>query len=235
MISNILLKNVYKRYFESKTFALEDINLDVKSGEFFCLVGPSGCGKSTILKIIAGLEQPTSGTVAKSENLAMVFQNGALLPWLSVFENVAFGLRMKNTPESKVKEIVNKYIKMVNLEQFEKKYPRELSVGQKQRVGLARALVVDPEVLLLDEPFSALDPLTTDELGADLLKIWKEEDLTIIMVSHSLEEAVLLADNIGVMSNGKIKGFIENSLPRPRREDEKPFMSLVDKTRNLLE
>lgn len=230
----ISLRNVYKAYLSTpKKFALEDFTLEIQKGEFFCIVGPSGCGKSTVLKIISGLETPTTGQITKPENITMVFQSGALFPWMSVEENISFGLRMKNFPSHKIQEMVKVYLQMIGLEKFRDKYPRELSGGQRQRVGIARALAVEPEALLLDEPFSALDPLTTDELHHDLLKIWQQTKTTIVMVSHSLEEAVLLAGRIGVMGEGNLKGILDISLPRPRNEHEEDFLQEVGKARRL--
>lgn len=230
MIDKVILENISKSYQTTPhKWAVKDISLTVTEGEFFCLVGSSGCGKSTLLKMIAGIEKPTSGSVNKPSNISMVFQSGALLPWLTVEDNIAFGLKMLGE-----KTNISDYIKMVGLEGFNKKYPRELSGGQKQRVGIARALAVKPEVLLLDEPFSALDPLTTAELHQDLIKIWSDTKITIIMVSHLLEEAILLADRIGVMKDGEIKGILEITLPRPRKTKSESFYNLEDKLYKLI-
>lgn len=234
-LTNISLENIFKSYPQTpKIWALEDINLSIEEGEFFCLVGPSGCGKSTLLKIIAGIEKPTKGNFIGPQSISMVFQSGALLPWLDVFGNVGFGLKMNNTPDNLIKERVEKYLKMVNLEGFNKKFPRELSGGQKQRVGIARALAVEPKVILLDEPFSALDPLTTAGLHEDLLRIWKETKITIIMISHLLEEAILLADRIGIMNQGKLPGILNVELPRPRKTKSKDFYTFEDKLYELI-
>lgn len=216
-------------------WALKDLNLTIRQGEFFCLIGPSGCGKSTIMKMIAGIEQPTSGNISKPGNVSMVFQSGALLPWLNVFDNAAFGLKMINTPRHSIESEVSRYLQMVNLIGFNKKYPRELSGGQKQRVGIARALAMKPEILLLDEPFSALDPLTTVELHKDLLKIWQETKITVIMVSHLLEEAILLAERVGVMNQGELKEVVGVNLSRPRTERSKEFYELEDKLYKLIQ
>lgn len=209
---------------------MRDFSLEIQTGEFFCLVGPSGCGKSTVLKLVAGLESPTSGELSKPTGVAMVFQSGALLPWLTVKENVAFGLQMNN----KLTESVENYLAMVGLKDFAKRFPRELSGGQRQRVGIARALAVVPDVLLLDEPFSALDSLTTAELHQDLLKIWQDTKITIVMVSHLLEEAVLLADRVGVMGDGNLKGVVKVSPNRPRDPQDKKFQETVAKLHRLL-
>lgn len=229
MTDYIILENISKSYpGASGKLAVKEISLKVEQGEFFCLVGPSGCGKSTLLKIIAGIETSTSGSLIKPANISMVFQGGALLPWMSVEDNIAFGLKMLNTPKHLEKSSVLEYVKIVGLEGLSKKYPRQLSGGQKQRVGIARALVTKPEVLLLDEPFSALDELTTFELHKDLLKIWQETKITVIMVSHLLAEAILLSERIGVMSQGSLKEVIEIDLPRPRDKRSAEFYALED-------
>lgn len=217
-----------------KKWAVQDINLTIKQGEFFCLVGPSGCGKSTILKMIAGIEQPTTGNIIKPANISMVFQSEALLPWLTVEENTGFGLKMLDTPTHVIQEKVSAYLKMVDLVGLNNKYPREISGGQRQRVGIARALAVKPDVLLLDEPFSALDPLTTEDLHIDLLKIWQETKITIIMVSHLLEEAILLAERVGVMEKGTLKEIVDINLPRPRNPRLPEFYNLQDKLYKLI-
>ena len=236
MTEIIVLKNITKIYQSAKNLkAVDNINFSVNEGEFLCLIGPSGCGKTTILKLVSGLEQPTVGEIKKPENISMVFQSGALLPWLSVEENIALPLKMANLDKEKIKEQVLKYITMVGLEDFKKRYPRELSGGQKQRVGIARALAVEPKVLLLDEPFSALDPVTTMELHNYLLKIWQETQKTIIMVSHLIEEAVLLSDRILVMKIGSIKEIIEVGLKRPRKNNSEEFVQTVEKVRKILE
>lgn len=234
MIS-ITLHKVYKHYADSTLrWAVKDFHLEVLSGEFFCLIGPSGCGKSTILKLVSGLEKPTSGGVEVLGSNSMVFQSGALFPWMNAEENVAFGLKIKGVPSSQIKTAVGHYLQMVKLVGFEKKYPRELSGGQRQRVGLARALAVEPEILLLDEPFSALDPLTTEELRDDLLKIWQQTGKTILMVSHALEEAVQLADRIGIMVSGEMDDILSINVRRPRNVHQENFLQAVEKIRKTL-
>jgi ABC-type nitrate/sulfonate/bicarbonate transport system ATPase subunit len=231
----ISFKNVSRIYKAAKVTAISDVNLSINEGEFFCLVGPSGCGKSTILRLIGGIELPTSGKIEKPEEVSMVFQTGALLPWMSVEENVSLVNRVKHLPTREIEQQTAKYLQMVDLEAFRFRYPRELSGGQRQRVGIARALAVEPKVLLLDEPFSALDPVTTDEMHNYLLKIWQETGKTIVMVSHSLEEAVLLSDRIAVMKQGGIKEIIEVKLKRPRKEDSREFLKLFEEIKKLLE
>jgi ABC-type nitrate/sulfonate/bicarbonate transport system ATPase subunit len=215
--------------------ALKNISLSIQAEEFISIIGPSGCGKSTLLKIIAGLEKESMGSVMAPSGISMVFQNGALLPWLTAEENVALGLRaqkIKHGSEKEIEKTIREFLAMVGLTDFAKKYPRELSGGQKQRVGLARALAVKPTVLLLDEPFSALDPKTTEELHTDVLKIWKEQKLTIVLVSHLIEEAVSLADRVVLMKDGKIEEIFSVPLPYPRRENGLSFHELVQKIRS---
>jgi len=211
MTSVISIVNLTKKYHGQSKLSLKDVNLEINQGEFFCLIGPSGCGKSTLLKTIIGIEKPTSGQIHRPEDITMVFQSGALLPWLNVLDNTSFGLKMKGLPEIQYRQTAEKYLEMVGLSQFLKKSPRELSGGQRQRVGIARALSMETEVLFLDEPFSALDPVTTEELHKDLIKIWKDTGKTIIMISHSIQEAVELADRIAVMKEGEIEKIVDRA------------------------
>jgi len=234
MDNPIVLSNINKTYGDSKTPAVVNFSLTINRGEFICLIGPSGCGKSTVLKMIAGLEKPTSGQIIKPAHVGMVFQSGALLPWLTVEENIAFAARMYGFSKEKVRSVTSQYVTLVHLEKFKNKFPRELSGGQRQRVGVARALAIQTEVLLLDEPFSALDPMTTEELHADLLYIWQSTKKTIVMVSHLLEEAVALSDRIGVIKNGMLKSIISIPLSRPRDVGEKDFIKEVKKVKELL-
>ncbi len=235
MTKVIDFKNVTRAYKAAKVTAIADVSFEVNESEFFCFVGPSGCGKSTILRLIGGIEPITSGTMEKPNEVSMVFQSGALLPWMSVEENISFVNKAKGLSHLKINEQTTKYLKMVDLEAFRFRYPRELSGGQKQRVGIARALAVEPKVLLLDEPFSALDPVTTDELHECLLKVWQETKKTIVMVSHSIEEAIFLSDKIAVMKQGGIKEILDVNLKRPRNSESKDFLQLLDKIKSLLE
>ena len=234
MDTPIEFKGVYKSYETPPVYVVHDLSLIVNRGEFFCLVGASGCGKSTVLKMIAGIEPPTKGKLVKPDHVGMVFQSYAILPWLTVEANVAFASQMQGLSEDKVRDVTLQHLQMVHLEGFAKKYPRELSGGQRQRVGIARALAVGADVLLMDEPFSALDPIICDELYSDMLEIWKSTKNTIVMVTHRFEEAVVLADRVGVMRDGKLEQIISNSLPRPRSEDDPAFMVEVKKIRRGL-
>jgi NitT/TauT family transport system ATP-binding protein len=225
------LKNIHKTYPGTGTPALRDVSLAIKAEEFVTIIGPSGCGKSTLLKIIAGLEQADRGTVEVPKELSMVFQNAALLPWLTVKDNVAFGLHAQHKDTKEIEHLRKQHLELVGLQAFGEKYPRELSGGQRQRVGIARALAVKPKVLLLDEPFSALDPKTTEELHQDILKIWRETKITIMMVSHLIEEAVSLADRVILMKNGSIEEIFPVTFPYPRRESGSAFHELVQKIR----
>lgn len=230
----IALDKVCKSYTKDGTYVVKDVSLTIACGEFFCLIGPSGCGKSTVVKMIAGIENPTTGAVTKPPRIGMVFQSYALLPWLTVEDNVAFAPRMQEVDEEEIARRVKRYLHMVELEAFAKRYPRELSGGQRQRVGIARALAVESEVLLMDEPFSALDPVITDDLHQDILDIWHKTHKTIVMVSHHFEEAVFLADRIGIIKDGRLERIVPISLPRPRNESDQQFMNEVHNLREYL-
>lgn len=224
--------SVVMGYADSAQAVLRRISFRVEEGEFICIIGPSGCGKTTLLKLIAGLENPSGGRIKKPDTISMVFQNGALFPWLSVYENAAFGLRTKGCAEEKVAAIVTRELNALHLENLRNVYPPELSGGQRQRVGIARALAVGPSVLLLDEPFSALDPKTSAELHDDLIALWREKKFTIVMVSHLIEEAVSLADRIILMRDGGIVEQFPIRLSYPRRENAQGFMRDVQKIRH---
>ncbi len=202
-VPEIEIQGVTKSYEtrEGSFLALEEVNLDVEKNEFICVVGPSGCGKTTLMNIIAGLNPPSTGTVKVRGELVtgpgkgkgVVFQQYALYPWLTVEKNVEFGLRMKGVEKEKRREIAQKYIKIVGLEKFAKSYPKELSGGMKQRVAIARAYTTGPEVLLMDEPFGALDAQTRAQLQENLLNTWQQEKKTCFFITHDVEEAVLLS------------------------------------------
>lgn len=223
----IEIHGVEKRYHtaQGEVEALSDISLQVDEGEFLCIIGPSGCGKSTLLRILAGLYQQSAGEVIVHTNgtehrpvNAMVFQEYAIFPWRSVADNVAFGLEMRGVPRGERAARTSEYLAKVGLSQFANHYPYQLSGGMKQRVALARAMANDPEILLMDEPFGALDAQTRAVLQEELLRIWEEEKKTVIYVTHSIEEAIMLGDRVVLMTArpGKIKSIYEVNLPRPR-------------------
>jgi nitrate/nitrite transport system ATP-binding protein len=208
--------------------ALESIDLSVRKGDFVSLIGHSGCGKSTLLNLVAGLLRPTEGGILLAEreiagpgpDRGVVFQNHSLLPWLTCFDNVYLAVeRVFQEKKSLLKERTHKALAMVGLTSAEAKYPHEISGGMKQRVGIARALAIEPKVLLLDEPFGALDALTRANLQDELMRIVENTNATVLMVTHDVDEAVLLSDRIVMMTNGpaaRIGGVVEVDLPRPR-------------------
>ena len=223
---------------KGKMVALNGVDLDIYENEFICVVGPSGCGKSTLLNIIAGLLEPTSGAVyldgkkveGTGTERGVVFQQYALFPWLTVLKNVMFGLKLQGMPDDQAKEMAMTYIKMVALHGFVDAYPKELSGGMKQRVAIARAYAVQPEVLLMDEPFGALDAQTRTQLQAELTKTWQEEEKTCFFITHDVEEAIILATKVIVMSArpGRIKTIIDINLPYPRTQDLKMQKEFLD-------
>jgi NitT/TauT family transport system ATP-binding protein len=215
-----------------KTFAtrtghftvLDGIALDIPRGSFCTIVGPSGCGKTTLLRILAGLETPSAGRAvtaaddpAKPLN-AMVFQGDSIFPWMTVWNNAAYGLRMRHVPKAQIREIVGHYLDRTGLSRFADRYPHQLSGGMKQRVAIARAFATDPEVLLMDEPFSALDEQNRTLLQEELLRIWDDDKKTVVFITHSVDEAVTLGDSIVVMTAhpGHIKSIVEVPFTRPR-------------------
>jgi NitT/TauT family transport system ATP-binding protein len=215
---------------EHRVLALERIDLDVRQGELLCLVGASGCGKSTLLHMIAGLDQPTSGELdVRGGQVAMLFQDAALFPWLSVAENVAFPLKMRHVRRAKRRQRVAELLELVRLTPFASHRPHQLSGGMRQRTALARALAQEARILLMDEPFGALDALIRDRLHDELERIWREADLTIVFVTHSPREAVRLADRVLLMSSrpGRFVDEFEVALPRPRRIDSRAVSSLA--------
>jgi NitT/TauT family transport system ATP-binding protein len=221
--------------------ALDSIHLDVRAGEFVCLLGPSGCGKSTLLNIIAGLDKPTAGEVRMDgavvtrpgTDRVMIFQNAALFPWLNVIDNVAFGLRMAGIAKAERQEIARRFLRMVHLSDFERAFTHELSGGMQQRVALARALALNPDVLLMDEPFGALDAQTRDILHGELQTIWSDTHKTVVFVTHNVREAVVLGDRVIVFSArpGRIKQEFVIDLPRPRQIES---YAVVDLSRAIM-
>lgn len=225
--------------------ALDNVSLSIGDDEFISFVGPSGCGKTTLLRIIAGLDQATAGDVQVDGNpivgpgpkVGMVFQEYSLFPWRSVLDNIAFGPQMKGISKKDRYQSARTFIELVGLQQFEKSYPYELSGGMRQRVAIARALANDPDLLLMDEPFGALDAQTRNKMQAELLTIWERSKKTIVFVTHSVDEAVFLSDRIVVMSPrpGRIKTVVPVSIPRPRDRTAPEFGILRKDVLSLIE
>jgi NitT/TauT family transport system ATP-binding protein/sulfonate transport system ATP-binding protein len=234
----ITIKGVTKRFSvgEDEIEALAPIDLSIQSGQFVCMIGASGCGKSTLLRIIAGFEEPTTGVVSvkgskvigPGSDRGMVFQDYALFPWMTVRDNIAFGPRQRGFSKDRIAAITSEYLKLVGLEQFASRFPNQLSGGMKQRVAIARVLANDANILLMDEPFGALDALTREQLQKELLQIWQRTGVTIIFVTHSVEEAVMLSDRILVMSAGpgRIDTDMQIELSRPRDVSSPEFNTI---------
>jgi NitT/TauT family transport system ATP-binding protein len=238
------LRSVSKTFYHShreSTTALENVSFDIKAGEFVCLLGPSGCGKTTLLNIIGGLDRPDSGAVlmdgeeikGPGRDRVVIFQEPALFPWLNVQDNVAFGLDCIGIPKKKQSPKIAEYLRMVGLKSFRKAYMHELSGGMKQRVALARALAIEPEILLMDEPFAALDAQTRDMLHAELQEIWSKTGKTILFVTHNVREALVLGDRVLLLSArpGKLKRDFRCQLPRPRHIED---FALIEAVRDVL-
>ena len=240
----IVLKGIVKAYPDEQPdqqiLALDRIDLTINQGEFVSLIGPSGCGKTTLLKIVDGLLSHDAGEVTvrgakvkgPGPERAVVFQSFALLPWRTVEGNIVFGLELKGVKKAACREIAQRYINMVGLKGFERRYPGQLSGGMQQRVGLARALAVDPDILLMDEPFGALDAQTRTLLQADLERIWEADQKTVVFVTHAMDEAVFLSDRVVIMSPrpGRIHEIVEVDLPRPRGEEVRKDPRFVELT-----
>jgi NitT/TauT family transport system ATP-binding protein len=219
----------------ASVIALENINLSVRAGEFVCIIGPSGCGKSTLLKLAGGLDTPTKGEVAfEGEGRILVFQEPALMPWLNTYQNAELGLKLQNVKDSD--DVIRRYLNLVGLTGFDRAYPHELSWGMKQRLQLARALSVKPQLLLMDEPFAALDAQTRDTLQLELQRIWREVKCAILFVTHNVREAVVLADRILVMTRrpGTIREEVRVNLERPRFIDSHRVVGLAARLRKAL-
>ena len=224
----LILKNVSRTFIskENTVSALDNVNLEVKDEEFICILGPSGCGKTTLLRIIAGLDKPTAGEVLldgvivdkPGQDRGMVFQDYSLFPWRTVIDNIVFGLEVLGVDKSERYGSAREYLELLGLEKFENSFPYELSGGMRQRIAIVRALINNPKLLLMDEPFGALDAQTRNIMQAELLRIWEKKHKTILFVTHSVDEAVFLADRIVVMSArpGTIKEIFNIGIPHPR-------------------
>ncbi|HTF71078.1 MAG TPA: ABC transporter ATP-binding protein [Edaphobacter sp.] len=219
----IRIKGLSKRF--GSFTAVDNVTIDIARGEFFMIVGPSGCGKTTLLRILAGLEAPTEGSIdvnveagSKRPVNSMVFQGDSIFPWMTVWDNAAYGLKMRRAPPAQIKEVVGHYLDRTGLSKFADAYPHQLSGGMKQRVSIARAFANDPEILLMDEPFSALDAQNKLLLQEELLRIWEENKKTVLFITHDVDEAVKLGDRIMVMTAqpGRVKTVVPVSLGRPR-------------------
>ena len=218
----IRIRDLYKDF--GGLIAIDGVSVDIAQGEFFMIVGPSGCGKTTLLRILAGLESVTAGVIeietptsSRPVN-SMIFQGDSIFPWMTVWNNAAYGLKMRRVPAATIKEIVGHYLARTGLTRFADYYPYQLSGGMRQRVAIARAFANDPEILLMDEPFSALDAQNKLLLQEELLRIWEEHKKTVVFITHSVDEAVFLGDRIMVMTAqpGKVKTFVQVPLARPR-------------------
>lgn len=242
MSDDIRVEHVSKEFQSARgpLAAVDDISLEVRDSEIICIVGPSGCGKSTLLRMIAGLDQATKGRIllggktvtGPSPSLGFVFQEYTLFPWRTVKKNVEFGLELKNASPTEMSEIADRYIDMVGLSKFKDSYPHQLSGGMKQRTAIARTLAVGPSILLMDEPFGALDAQTRNILQEQLLLIWEKEKIKMIFVTHNVDEAVFLADRVAIMTArpGRFKEIIDINLPRPRKRTDPE----VNKVRDLI-
>jgi NitT/TauT family transport system ATP-binding protein len=241
------LRKTFRKDSSQELLVLDNVNLELREGEIIALLGKSGSGKSTLLRLIAGLMPGTSGEIVYRDNkvagpvqgIAMVFQNFALMPWLTVLQNVELGLEALGVPRKERRQRALKAIDIIGLDGFESAYPKELSGGMRQRVGFARALVVDPDILMMDEPFSALDVLTSDNLKSDLLDLWKTKKTKtsgIILVTHNIEEAVMMADRVLIFGSnpGHVRSELAIDLPHPRNEQGAKFRKLVDTIYTLM-
>ncbi len=246
-IEKIAIRNVTKQFqadAEERGLALSKINLSIYPNEFVSIVGRSGCGKTTLLNMIAGLLRPSTGDVlvngeavkGPGPDRGMVFQNAALFPWLTAVQNIEFGPQSQNMPKNERQLLAQELIELVHLTGFEHKYPRELSGGMGQRVAIARALAVDPDILLMDEPFGALDELTRAEMQDELLRIWEARKKTVVFITHSIFEALYLSDRIIVLSPhpGRIRMEMQVDMPRPRQRSSQRFMEDYEKIHNAI-
>jgi sulfonate transport system ATP-binding protein len=238
MVGEITIKNVGRTFINADpkgedVVALSGLDLEIKPGTFVSLIGPSGCGKTTLLRLIAGLDSPSSGQLLLDEQeiiephheRGFVFQSANLFPWLNIYNNIAFGLRARHEYKDK-KKAVNEYIRLVGLQGFEKSFPHQLSGGMCQRASLARALVGHPKVLLMDEPLGALDAFTRMNMQEEILRIWQEHNMTMVMVTHDVDEAIYLSDQVVVMTPrpARIERVIDIKLARPRARNQEDFI-----------
>lgn len=247
-MGHLSVKAVTKVYGEPGTpgavLAVQDVSLEIQDHLFCAILGHSGCGKTTLLNMAAGFERPTSGEITVGGSAirkpgwqnTMMFQEYALFPWKTVAQNVEFGLEMKKEPPRERAESVRRHIELVGLQGFEGSYPHQLSGGMRQRVAIARALAVRPEILLMDEPFAALDAQNRSLMQDELVRIWQREPKTVMLVTHSIDEAIKLADRVIVMTRrpGRVKACIEVDLPRPRDEDGPRYLKLKKELRSLI-
>lgn len=246
---SIELVDISKTYFnvsnKEEIKAVNDISFNIEDGDFVSIIGPSGCGKTTLLRIISGLEQPSTGKIflrgkeieRPYGQVGLIFQEYALFPWRTVIDNIDFGLEIKKVPKKKRKEMARFYLNKFNLDGFENKYPKELSGGMKQRVAIARTLINDPELLLMDEPFGSLDSQTRNSMQEFLLKVWQETKKTILFVSHNIDETVFLSQKVFGLSArpGRIKLLLEIDLPYPRERTSQEFNLYRKKILDYLE
>lgn len=227
--AKIVVDGVRKSFRRGATVALNACSLEIVENELLCIIGPSGCGKTTLLRIMDGLIPPDDGRVlvggiemsGPRPDISMVFQHFGLFPWKTVRENIAYGLRVQGRPDAEVREIVSSYVDLIGLSGFEPTYPYQLSGGMQQRVGLARALAINPAILLMDEPFGALDAQTRELMQEELLRLWRLRPKTLVFVTHSIDEALLLGSRVALMSSrpGSIKEVLTVDIPRPRDPD----------------
>ncbi len=230
---------------EEKVLAIQDINFTVRDNEFCVIVGPSGCGKSTLLYLVAGFEKPTAGEIlldgkrieGPGPDRGFVFQEFALYPWKTVLANVSFGLEIQGVDKKEARRRAQEYVKIIGLSGFENAYPHTLSGGMKQRVGIARALAYDPEILLMDEPFGSLDAQTKKLMQTELLRVWAKTRKTVLYVTHSVVEATYLADRVIVLTArpSKVKGIVEVDLPRPRSYTDDDYLDVRERILRLLD